>query len=64
MSTEQKDDTFDMDNLDALDAVEGVVVEGGFDPETAEDDGCAGGACKSKSKTNRSVKTERFILNT
>nr|DAM51149.1 MAG TPA: hypothetical protein [Caudoviricetes sp.] len=24
-----------MDNLDALDAVEGVVVEGGFDPETA-----------------------------
>lgn len=47
MSTEQKkDDTFDMDNLDALDAVEGVVVEGGFDPETTEDDGCAGGACK------------------
>ena len=46
MSTEQNDDMFDMDNLDALDAVEGVVVEGGFDPETAEDDGCAGGACK------------------
>lgn len=42
MSTEQKnDDVFDIDNLDALDA-----VEGGFDPETAEDDGCAGGACK------------------
>lgn len=47
MSTEQKNnDMFDMDNLDALDAVEGVVVEGGFDPETAEDDDCAGGACK------------------
>lgn len=47
MSTEQKnDDTFDMDNLDALNAVEGVAVEGGFDPDKDEDEGCAGGACK------------------
>lgn len=47
MSTEQKkDDTFDIDNLDALNAVEGVVVEGGFDPDKDEDGGCAGGACK------------------
>lgn len=27
--SEQNDDTFDMGDLDALDAVEGVVVEGG-----------------------------------
>lgn len=47
MSTEQKnDDVFDIDNLDALDAVEGVVVEGSFDPDKDEDEGCAGGACK------------------
>ena len=46
MSTEQKDYTFDIDNLDALAAVEGVVVKGGFDSETAENDDCAGGACK------------------
>lgn len=26
--SEQNDDRFDMDNLDALDVVEGVVVEG------------------------------------
>ena len=45
-SAEQKDDTFDMDNLDALDAVADVAVEGGFDPDKDEDEGCAGGACK------------------
>lgn len=47
MSTEQKNnDMFDMDNLDALDAVKDVMVEGGFDPDKDEDEGCAGGACK------------------
>ena len=47
MSTQQKnDDTFGMSNPDALDAVEDVAVEGGFGIETAEDEGCAGGACK------------------
>lgn len=46
MSTEQNNDVFDMDTLDALDAVEGVVVEGEFDPDKDEDEGYAGGACK------------------
>lgn len=37
----------DFDDLDAaLGQFEGKTVEGGFDPETAEDDVCAGGACK------------------
>ena len=42
------DDT-DLDNAfdhldDALDAFDGITVEGGFDGE--DDEACAGGACK------------------
>lgn len=46
MSTENENDLFDMDNLDALDAVADVTVAGGFDPDKDADEGCAGGACK------------------
>lgn len=43
---EQKnEDDFDLDNVN-LDAFDGVSVEGGFDPNKDEDEGCAGGACK------------------
>lgn len=41
------EDDFDFDKLD--DALAGFAdqsVEGGFDPDKDEDDGCAGGACK------------------
>lgn len=43
---ENEDDfDFDLDNGN-LDAFDGVSVEGGFDPDADEDEGCAGGACK------------------
>ena len=45
MMNEIKDE-FDEDLDDLFAQFEGVSVEGGFDPETSEDDGCAGGACK------------------
>nr|DAI43046.1 MAG TPA: hypothetical protein [Caudoviricetes sp.] len=46
MNKEEVKDEFDEDLDDLFAQFEGVSVEGGFDPETSEDDGCAGGACK------------------
>ena len=46
MDKEQVKDEFDEDLDDLFAKFDGVSVEGGFDPETSEDDGCAGGACK------------------
>lgn len=42
-----QDDDFDLDKLDAaLAEFADKSVEGGFDADKDDDDGCAGGACK------------------
>ena len=42
-----ENDDFDLDKLDtALQDFADKSVDGGFDPDKDEDDGCAGGACK------------------